>query len=486
VEPAAEQAIGTGQTNGSASPKAVPTQTTTAQAASEETELVYGLEDRPDTVTSVLAAVQHVLAGLVAIITAPLVVGTTLGLGEHTPYLMSMALIVSGIGSFIQSRRIGPVGSGLLTLQGTSFSFVSAFIAAGTAVRKDGGTTEEILAMIIGLGLAGAVIPTLLSGFIPRLKRIFAPVVTGTAMTIIGLSLIGVAFKSLGGGPGTASYGAPENLLLGMLVIAIIIGLSVVPNLYVRVGAILGGMLIGSLVAIPFGLFDLSMFATKIGQAPAFTVPTPLRYGVAFSWNLFLPIAVLYVVLMIESIGDLTATSVISRQPIDGPVYLQRIRGGALADGVSCFLAGVLNSFPSKTFAQNNGVIQITGIASRHIAVFVAPLLILIGLFPAVSTAFTAIPQPVIGGALIVLFGSVAVSGVRILSGVEMNRKNVLTMSVSLGLGIGVALTPEAIGGLPDGLRGLAGSPIAVGGLSAMVLTLVLPETRNARPTGPA
>ncbi|MEM8587221.1 MAG: uracil-xanthine permease family protein [Pseudomonadota bacterium] len=436
-------------------------------------DLIYRLDDRPDALRSLLAALQHLMASVFAIAIVPLLIARGLQLDDtESAYLVSMALMVSGVATFIQSRRIGPVGSGLLCLQGTSFTFVATIVAGGLAMRAAGSSDEAMLAAIFGTCLAGCLVEIGLSQIVPLIRRIITRTVTGVVVTVIGLSLIEVGFRSLAGGSGAADFGSLTNLAIGGITMAIIIAAFIQRRPLVRISAILIGILIGSSLAALTGLLDLSSLA---GQ-PAVTMPTPLKYGIGFSAELFVPIAILYLVTAIEAAGDLTATSVIAGEPVAGPTYLKRIRGGILGDGVNSAIAAIFNSFPSTTFGQNNGVIQLTGIASRHIALFIAPILVLLGLFPFVAALFVAIPQPVIGGAMVVLFGSIAVAGIRLLSSEPFTRKRVLVSAVSLGLGLGSALVPDAFQELPAIVRSVTGSPIALSGLTAILLTLILPE----------
>ena len=439
---------------------------------------IFRLEDRPGPATSLLAATQHVLASVVAITTPTLVIGGALGLADRTAFLVSSALMVSGVATFIQSHRVGPVGSGLFSLQGTSFAFVGAIIAAGLAVKQQGsGDPDAVLAMIFGLCLAGSVVEVALSFFIARLRRIITPTVTGVVITVIGLSLVGAAFNDIAGGSGAADFGNPRNLLLALLVVAVIVAANFQPIRTLRIAAVLAGLVAGFLVALPLGLIDLGVLA---GQ-PLITTPIPFRYGLAFDPALFVPIAFLYLVTAIETAGDLTANSVISGEPVAGPVYLERIRGGILGDGVNSAIAAVFNSFPNTTFSQNNGVIQMTGIASRHVALYVAPILFILGLFPVVGAVFSIVPRPVIGGALLVLFGSIATAGIRILSSQSFDRKRVIIISVSLGLGLGVTLVPDALKTLPEEIRVIFGSAVTIAGLAAILLTLAIPERASGR-----
>jgi xanthine permease XanP len=436
------------------------------------TGLLYRLGDRPPIAPSLLAAIQHVLASIVGIVTPTLVIGGALGLGEHIPYLISMALVVSGVATLIQCRRIGPVGSGLLSLQGTSFAFLGAILAAGFAVKARGGTPEDILAMIFGLCLAGCLIEIGLSQVIGRLGRIITPTVTGIVIAVIGLSLVKVGFTDLAGGFGAEDLGSLRNLGLGLFVILVIVAMSFVKSPMVRLSAVLIGLLAGLVASAFLGLVDFA----RLGGQDLFAIPMPLKFGLDFDLGLFLPIAFIYLITAIETTGDLTANSVIAGEPVEGPVYLERIQGGVLGDGINSGLAALFNTFPNTTFSQNNGVIQLTGVASRHVGFYISGILVLLGLFPIFGAVFTLIPKPVLGGATLILFGSIAVAGIRILASQPITRKSIYVMALAFGFGLGVALVPDALTGLPEVLQNVLGSPITISGLIAILATLVLPE----------
>jgi len=436
-------------------------------------ELIYGLDDKPNPAVAFFAALQHVLASIIGIITPTLIIGGVLGLGSEIPYLVSMALIVSGVGTFIQARRIGPIGSGLLCLQGTSFAFLSSILAAGFIVKNNGGGPDEILATIFGVCFFAAFVEMFLSRFIRQLRNIITPVVTGTIILIIGLSLIKVGMTDLAGGVKAPDLGSLSNLALGGLVMVVIIFLNRFRIQTLRLSAVVIGLAVGYVVAYYMGRVDFS----SLSDAGLISIPVPFKYGFAFDFAAFLPIAILFVVTALETTGDLTANSMISRQPVSGPVYLERIRGGVLADGFNSALASVMNSLPMTTFSQNNGVIQLTGVASRHVAKFIALILVCVGLFPIVGKVLQLMPKPVLGGATIIMFATVAVAGVKILATADLNRRNVLIIAVSLGLGLGVAAVPEVLTQFPPMLKNIIGSPITLGALSAIALNIFLPDT---------
>jgi xanthine permease XanP len=186
---------------------------------------------------------------------------------------------------------------------------------------------------------------------------------------------------------------------------------------------------------------------------------------------------VIYLVTSLEAIGDVTATSQVSKQPVEGPLWMQRIKGGVLVNGANSLLAGIFNTFPSSVFAQNNGVIQLTGVASRHIGLWIAAMLVVLGLFPSVAGVIQAVPEPVLGGAAMVMFGAVAASGINILAGTHLDRRALLIIAVSLALGLGVSQVPEFLAHMPAALRNVLESGVATGGICALLLNWFLPET---------
>jgi xanthine permease XanP len=207
----------------------------------------------------------------------------------------------------------------------------------------------------------------------------------------------------------------------------------------------------------------------------------PLHFGLGFSWSLFIPMIVIYLVTSLEAIGDVTATSKVSREPVEGPVWMQRIKGGVLVNGANSLLAGLFNTFPSSIFAQNNGVIQLTGIASRHIGVWIALFLVVLGLFPTVAGAIQAVPEPVLGGAAMVMFGAVAAAGINILASVTLDRRALLIIAVSLALGLGVSQVPEFLVHMPAAVRHVLESGVATGGICAVLMNWFLPASHEVR-----
>lgn len=443
--------------------------------STRSSDLIYGLNDRPKPIPALLAALQHVLAAFVGIITPPLIIGSTLGLTAHLPYLISMALMVSGVGTFIQARKPFGIGAGMICLQGTSFAFLGAVLSAGFLVKQRGGNPEDIMAMIFGVCFFGAAVQIVLSRFIGQLRRVITPLVTGIVITLIGISLIKVGITDLGGGFNAPDFGAPINLALGVFVVLTIILLNRSNTPWVRLSAIIIGLAVGSLAA----WFSGKLVPQALPDLPLISVPIPFRFGFNFDWSAFLPIALIYLISSIETVGDLTANCMIARQPISGPSYISRLKGGVLGDGVSCMVAATFSAFPNTTFAQNNGVIQLTGVASRYVGLYIGVLLFCLGLFPLIGAVLQQIPKPVLGGATLVMFGSVAAAGVRILAQAPLDRRSMLIIATSFGVGLGIAAQPDLLHLMPSLVQNLFDSAITSGGLTAIVLCLLLPEART-------
>ena len=447
----------------------------TEAPAKIESDLIYGLESRPPFVEAVFVALQHVFACFVGIITPGLIICGALEVSPaDTTFILSMSLVVSGIATFIQAKRFGPVGSGLLSVQGTSFAFLGPIIGAGLGVKGAGGTAQDALGLIFGLCFFGAFVEIFISRFLHLANKVITPLVTGVVVTLIGLTLIKVGITSMAGGvpaQNNETFGSPVYLGIAFLVLAVIVALNSTTNNYLRMSSIVIGLIVGFLVSIPLGLVDFS----NLASLPVIALPIPFRYGLGFDFGAFIPFAFLYLITAIESIGDLTATSAISGEPIEGPKYFKRIKGGVLGDGINSIIAACFNTFPNTTFSQNNGVIQLTGVGSRYVGYFISVIFVILGLFPIVAGVFQALPQPVLGGATIVMFGTVAVAGIKILSCVNLTKRNSIILAVALGLGLGVTFVPEILDNMPALVKSLFASGISTGGITALLLNIILP-----------
>ncbi len=432
-----------------------------------KTEMIYGIDDRPPLKEALFAALQHMLAIFVAIITPPLLIAGALQLDvETTGYLVSMALFTSGVSTFIQCRKFGPIGAGLLCIQGTSFSFIGPIIAAGMT----GG-----LSLIFGICMAAAPVEMVISRTFKYMRSIITPLVSGIVVMMIGLSLIKVGVISCGGGYGAmenGTFGSLQNLGVAATVMLSVLFFNNCGNKYLRMSSIIIGLLIGYALSFVLGMVDMSAASTQ--SLLGFNIPHPFKYGLSFEFSSFLAIALVYLITAIEATGDITANSMLSGKSIEGPSYLKRVSGGVMADGFNSGWSAIFCGFPNSIFAQNNGIIQLTGVASRYVGYYIAAMLVLLGLFPVVGVVFSMMPDPVLGGATLLMFGTVASAGVRIITSQNIDRKATLVIAVSLALGLGVELVPDILNGLPDSIKGLFASGITTGGLTAIIANLLM------------
>ncbi|MEZ8094773.1 uracil-xanthine permease family protein [Photobacterium swingsii] len=444
--------------------------------APRKSDLIYRLDDRPPLPQTLFAALQHLLAMFVAVVTPSLIICQALGLpASDTNTIVSMSLFASGIASFIQIKTFGPIGSGLLSIQGTSFNFLGPIIGAGLALKAGGADVPTMMAAIFGTILFASLTEVFISRILQHAQRVITPLVSGIVVTLIGLTLIQIGLTSMGGGYAaleSGTFGSLDNLMLAGTVLALIVLLNRVKNPYLRVSSIVIAMAVGTLLAAFLGMIDTSRSA----DTDFIAIPLPMQYGLGFDWGLLIPLVIVFAITSLEAIGDITATSETSEQPVAGPVYMKRIKGGVLADGLNSGVAAILNSFPNSTFSQNNGIIMLTGVASRYIGFFVAGMLVLLGLFPGVANLVQLIPEPVLGGATIVMFGTIAASGVRIISRCNLDRRAILIMALSFSMGLGIAQKPEILQFMPDLVKSILSSGMAAGGLTAIILNLVLPE----------
>ena len=433
-------------------------------------ELIYGLNDRPPIRETIFAALQHLLAIFVAIITPPLIISSALKFDlDTTGFLVSMSLFVSGLATFIQCRRFGPIGAGLLCIQGTSFSFISPIIGAGMLGMINGKMNVEMgLSYIFGACLVASVVEMVVSRLLPYTRKIITPLVSGIVVSLIGMCLIKAGINSCGGGQSAVdagTFGSMQNLGLALLVLVSIIFFNRSNNRFLRMGSIVLGLLIGCVVAYALSMIDFS----SLKGSGSLNIPVPFKYGLNFDLGTIIGIGLIYLVTAVEAFGDITANSLISGEPVEGPVFLKRAQGGVLADGFNSLLAAVFNSFPNSIFAQNNGMIQLTGVASRYVGYFIAGALVLLGLFPVVGKVFSLIPDPVLGGATLLMFGTVAAAGIRIIASTEITRKAVLVMAISFAMGLSVELVPGILDKMPDIIKNIFSSGITTGGLTAIL-----------------
>lgn len=428
--------------------------------------LKFGVADKPGVLTSVLLGFQNILTAFSGIIAVPLIIAGIAGSSvADTAYMVSAALLASGIASIIQSRGFGPkkfrIGVGLPTVMGTDFGFVPP---ANTVINTMGGG----LPGYFGASILGAVLEFILSFFVKPLMKVFTPVVTGTVITLMGMSMMPVAFDWVGGGVGNPNYGNPKFVAVAIIVFVVILLLNRYAKGMLNTAAVMIGIVVGYLISIPMGLVDFS----QVGSASWVQFPQIARFGIDFNPKFVVPFIAGYLVTVIETVGVMETLGEVTETKLTE----NDIVSGVRADAVSSFISPFLGSGPAQTFSQNVGLIPLTKCASKFVAVVTGILLILMSLFPKFSTIVSIMPSSVLGGAGILMFGTVAVSGIKTLSKVKFTNRNLLIIASAIGIGLGVTFRPDVVAQLPGILSSLFGSGISAGTIVALILSLILKE----------
>ncbi len=430
-----------------------------------KSNLRYEVNDNPSLATKILLGLQHIFAAFGGIIVVPLVISSSLGFdGKTSTAVISASILAAGIATIIQARGVGKVGSKVACIMGTDFTFVSPSISVGSSLGLPG---------IIGATILGAFFEIILSYFIKPLMKLFPPLVTGTVVCLIGLTLLPVSMDWAAGGTGAADYGSLTNVSIAMFVMIITLFLNRYGKGILSSASILIGMVVGYLVCIPLGMVNFS----EVAQANFMAIPQIFQYGVTFDLKALIAFLPAYFVTTIETVGCLKAIGEVSEVDMDD----KRVGAGVLADGVGSIIGGAMGAFPNTSFSQNVGLIPLTKVASKHVAVMAGVLLVVLGLFPQFAAIINSIPSPVLGGVGIVMFGTVAASGIKTLSSVEINDRNLLIIATAIGLGLGVTFRPDFISQLPEGLQMIFSSGISTGTIVALVLNIILREDKKEK-----
>lgn len=409
------------------------------------------------------AGLQHVAAMYAGVVAPPLVVGIGVGLSTaEIAFLMSASLFTSGIATLLQTIGFWKVGARLPFINGVSFAGVAPMLAIAKAEGP-----EDALPVIYGAVIVAGIFGFLLAPWFCKLIRFFPPVVTGTVITLIGVSLLPVAFNwSQGGNRQADDYGSLANIGLAGLSLLITVVLRRLLTGFLKQIAILLGLVIGTLVALPLGLADFS----GVGDADLIGFPTPFHFGAPqFAVAAIISMCVVMLVSMTESTADVLALGEIVERPADEKTLAAALRADALGTAVSPFF----NGFAASAFAQNVGLVAITKVRSRFVVAAAGGILILLGLCPVLASLVALIPQPVLGGVGIALFGTVAASGIQTLVTAALERgDNVLIVAISLGVGLVPVAAPDFYHAFPEGARIILDSGISTGCAAAVLLNL--------------
>ena len=402
---------------------------------------------------------QHVLAMYAGAVAVPLLVGAAIKLTPtQITFLIAADLFTCGIATLLQSFGIGNIlGVKLPVILACSSLAISPMISVG----KQYGITTVYGAVIV----AGCVL-TLLAPVFGKIIKIFPPVVTGSLITVVGLSLTSVAFNSIGGGASSKNFGDPKNIALAGFTLLVIILINKYAKGFMQSIAVLIGLVVGTIVASLFGMVNF----TPVVNAKWVRIVTPLYFGVpVFRLDAIFTMTLVSLIAAVEALGVFIAVGEI----VEKPVTKEMLTNGLRADGISQVLGGIFNSFPYTSFSQNVGLLVLTKVKTRYVCVCSGGILVLLGLIPKFAALATIIPTPVLGGATLIMFGMVAITGIKILFSVDMNKSgNLIIIATAVALGMGGKIAPTVFSHLPHYLRMiLEEGPIAAA-LTAIILNI--------------
>ncbi|WP_170242028.1 solute carrier family 23 protein [Streptococcus suis] len=425
-----------------------------------QSDMLYGIEEKPPVGVAILLALQHILAAFAGIIAVPLVVATALGLSvEDTSIMVSASIFVAGLATLLQSKGFGPIGSRVSGMMGTDFTFANPAITVGSQFGISG---------IVGATIVGSLVEIVLSRFIKPLMRFFPPLITGTVVALIGITLLPVSMDWAAGGVGAADYASVENVSIAVVVMIFTLTLNHYGKGMLSTASVFFGMVFGYILCIFLGKVDM----TAVKDAAWFALPKIFHYGVTFDVSSILAFVPAYVVSLIGTVGIMMAIGEASNEKISS----ERAANGVLADGVGSMIAGVFGAGPNTAFSQNVGLITLTKVASRYVMILAGLILAILGVFPKLSALISIMPQPVLGGVGVIMFGLVAAQGIKTLATIKIGDRELLIISIAFALGIGVTVRPELLSHLPSALQMIFSSGISTGTLAALLLNIVLKE----------
>lgn len=411
---------------------------------------------------------QHVLAMYAGAVIVPLIVGQAIGLtSAQLTYLVAIDIMMCGVATLLQIMNNRFFGIGLPVVLGCTFTAVGPMIAIG----NDFG-----ISAIYGAIIVSGIFVIVISKFFGQLVKFFPPVVTGSVVTIIGVTLIPVAFNDVGGGQGAADFGAPVNLMLAFGTLLLIILIFRFSNGFLKAVSILIGLLTGTIAAILLGMVDF----TPVKEASYFHMVQPFYFGMpTFEWSAILTMTLVAMVSLVESTGVYFALADICGKKLDE----KELAKGYRAEGIAVILGGVFNSLPYTTFSQNVGLVQMSGVKSRKIILVTGIMLISLGFIPKIAALTTIIPKPVMGGAMIAMFGMVIAQGVKMLAKTyQASEENSMIIACSVAIGLGVTVAPELFADFPKSLQMFTSNGIVAGSLTAIILNIIfnmLPSSKR-------
>ncbi|MCI8741356.1 MAG: purine permease [Lachnospiraceae bacterium] len=431
---------------------------------------LFDLNGKPSLGQAFPLALQHVVAMIVGCVTPAIIVAGVGGLSDSdSVILIQAALVLSALTTLVQLYPFQKggirIGSGLPVIMGISFAYVPTM----QAIAGDFG-----VGTILGAQIVGGAVAVLVGIFIRQIRRFFPPLITGTVVFAIGLSLYPTAINYMAGGVGKPAYGSWQNWTVAIITLIIVTALNHYGKGIWKLSSILIGIIAGYLVALAFGLVDFG----AVAGASFFQLPRPLHFGVIFEPSSCIAIGILFAINSIQAIGDFTATTTggMDRMPTD-----EELNGGIVAYGCCNIFSALFGGLPTATFSQNVGIVASTKVVAKKVFGLAAAILLVAGLIPKFSSVLLTIPNCVLGGATVSVFASIAMTGVKLITAAPMDYRNTTIVGLSIALGMGITQANAALASFPAWVTTIFGkSPVVLATITAIVLNLVLPKAQPA------
>lgn len=431
---------------------------------------LFDLNGKPSLGQAFPLALQHVVAMIVGCVTPAIIVAGVGGLSDSdSVILIQAALVLSALTTLVQLYPFQKggirIGSGLPVIMGISFAYVPTM----QAIAGDFG-----VGTILGAQIVGGAVAVLVGIFIRQIRRFFPPLITGTVVFAIGLSLYPTAINYMAGGVGKPAYGSWQNWTVAIITLIIVTALNHYGKGIWKLSSILIGIIAGYLVALAFDLVDFG----AVAGASFFQLPRPLHFGVIFEPSSCIAIGILFAINSIQAIGDFTATTTggMDRMPTD-----EELNGGIVAYGCCNIFSALLGGLPTATFSQNVGIVASTKVVAKKVFGLAAAILLVAGLIPKFSSVLLTIPNCVLGGATVSVFASIAMTGVKLITAAPMDYRNTTIVGLSIALGMGITQANAALASFPAWVTTIFGkSPVVLATITAIVLNLVLPKAQPA------
>lgn len=428
---------------------------------------VFELNGVPKLTQAFPLALQHVVAMIVGCVTPAIVIAEMAGLNEGDKVIfVQAALFIAAVSTLIQLFPLGGrIGSGLPVIMGVSFAYLPSMQAI---------VGNFDIATILGAQLIGGVVAIFVGIFVTKLRKLFPPLITGTVVFTIGLSLYPTAVKYMAGGQSYPNYGAWQNWLVAFLTLAVVVALNHFAKGILKLASILIGMIVGYIISGFFGMIDFS----AVQGAGIFQIPRPMYFGMKFEASAVMTLVILFIINSVQAIGDLSATSGggLDREPTD-----KELSGGIIGYGITNILGSFFGGLPTATFSQNVGIVATTKVVNRVVLGLAAGIILLAGFVPKFSALLTTIPQCVLGGATISVFASIAMTGIKLVVQQPLTYRNTSIVGLSVALGMGITQCSDALAQLPAWVTTVFGkSPVVVTTIAAILLNVILPKDKEA------